>query len=268
MDILLAVQGEYHQIPPEAVELIAAELKISKADLEQTISFYHFFSQEPVGAYAIYLNNSVVACLNGREAVAEAFEKAAGISFNSATDDSLIGLWDTADIGMNDQEPAAIINGEVFTNLDPAKAKAIIKGIKAGKSVKDLAKEIGGELSGPGSLKTMVKDNLLKEGPVLFSDYEIGSGLKKALDSSPDEVIEEVKASNLRGRGGAGFPAGMKWDFCRKSGGDTVYLVCNADEGEPGTFKERVLLTQLPRLLFEGMAIAGYAIDAKLGVFS
>lgn len=266
MDILLDVQKEYHHIPPEAVQLIAADLDISRVDLEQTISFYHFFSQETVGEYAIYLNNSPVAFMHGRADVAQAFEKEAGISFNSTTEDGLIGLWDTADIGMNDQEPAAIINGEVFTKLDPTKAQSIIKGIKAGKSVKDLAKEIGGELGGPGSLETMVQDNLLKEGPVLYSTYEIGTGLKKALDLTPEEVVEEVKSSNLRGRGGAGFPAGLKWEFCRKSGGETVYLVCNADEGEPGTFKERVILTQLPRLLFEGMAIAGYAIDAKLGV--
>jgi [NiFe] hydrogenase diaphorase moiety large subunit len=94
----------------------------------------------------------------------------------------------------------------------------------------------------------------------------VGEALQQAVAQSPEEIVEIVKESNLRGRGGAGFPAGLKWEFCRASGGNEVYLVCNADEGEPGTFKERVILTELPRLLFEGMAIAGYAVDAKQGI--
>ena len=82
----------------------------------------------------------------------------------------------------------------------------------------------------------------------------------------PGEVIGEVKKSGLRGRGGAGFPTGLKWEFCTRAESDERYLLCNADEGEPGTFKERVILTELPHLLFEGMIIAGYAIGAKEGV--
>ena len=266
MDILLDIQNEYHYIPPEAVALITAELGISRVDLEETISFYHFFSQEPVGEYAIYLNDSPVAFMHGRADVAAAFEEEAGISFNAATDDGLIGLWDTADIGMNDQEPAAIINGVVFTELTPHKAKKIIQGFKDGKSVEDLSEELADQIYSRGILRTMVKNNIYVKGSVLFPDYEFGSGLKNAVARKPVEIVEEVKASNLRGRGGAGFPTGLKWEYCRASGGDEVYLICNADEGEPGTFKERVILTVLPQLLFEGMAIAGYALDSKYGV--
>lgn len=266
MDILLDIQNEYHHIPSEAVELIADQLGISRVDVEQTISFYHFLSQDKVGKYAIYLNDSPVAFMHGRADVAVAFEKEAGISFNAATEDGLIGLWDTADIGMNDQEPAAIINGVVFTELTPDKAKKIIQGIKAGKSVEDLSEELADQIYTKGILRTMVKNNIYAKGSVLFPDFEMGSGLKNAVARKPEEIVEEVKASNLRGRGGAGFPTGLKWEYCRASGGDEVYLVCNADEGEPGTFKERVILTELPQLLFEGMAIAGYALESKYGV--
>jgi [NiFe] hydrogenase diaphorase moiety large subunit len=112
----------------------------------------------------------------------------------------------------------------------------------------------------------MVTNNIMKRGKVLFSDYEPGSALKKVITMTPEEVIEELKASYLRGRGGAGFPTGLKWDFCRQSEGEIRYVISNADEGEPGTFKERVILTEFPKLLFEGMAIAGYALDAKEGV--
>ncbi|MEJ2447680.1 MAG: NAD(P)H-dependent oxidoreductase subunit E [Anaerolineales bacterium] len=266
MDILLEIQDQYSYIPDQAVEILADQLGISTVDVKQTLSFYHFFTQEPAGKYAVYLNDSAVANAQGRPEVKEAFEKEVGIQFNSVSEDGLIGLWDTADIGMNDQEPAAIINGAVFTELTPAKVKKLVAGFKKGANIPDLVEQIGDEVSGPAELRTMVKDNVRLEGPVLFSDYQVGDALRDVVSRSPEEIITEVKDSNLRGRGGAGFPAGLKWEFCRKSGGDEVYLVCNADEGEPGTFKERVILTRLPKLLFEGMAIAGYAIDASEGI--
>src|SRR5438876_10624081 len=88
--------------------------------------------------------------------------------------------------------------------------------------------------------------------------------IKKVLDSmSPDEVINEVKKSALRGRGGAGFPTGMKWSFVPKDSPKPKYVVCNADESEPGTFKDRYLMERDPHMLIEGMLIAAYALGAK-----
>lgn len=266
MDILNEVQQEHMCIPPHAVKEIAQTLGMSEADIRQTISFYHFFTEEPVGKYAIYLNNSAVAEMMGRREVAAAFEKEAGITFNHVTPDGLIGLWETSDIGMNDQEPAAIINGSVFTRLTPSRVREIVAAMKGGKSVHEMVSKYGdGENSHP-RIKAMVHNNLMRRGAVLFTDYEVGMAIRKAVNMRPEHVTDEVKNSNLRGRGGAGFPAGLKWEFCRKSGGDASYIVCNADEGEPGTFKERVILTELPKLLFEGMTVAGYAIGAKEGI--
>ena len=267
MDILIAVQNMYQHIPEDAVSIIADQLGISKVDVKQTITFYHFFTLTPVGEYAVYLNDSAVANIKGRAEIVQAFEDELGIPFNSVTTDGLIGIWDTADIGMNDQEPAALINGTVFTNLTSEKVKSLITGMRDGKDVLELMRVIDAELVGPELLSTMVKNNIRQKGAILFSDaYEVGYALRQAINRTPKEVVDEVKKSNLRGRGGAGFPAGLKWDFCRQSRGEEVYLVCNADEGEPGTFKDRVILTELPELLFEGMAIAGYAIGAKQGI--
>jgi len=88
--------------------------------------------------------------------------------------------------------------------------------------------------------------------------------LKKAIAMNPDNIIEEVKKSNLRGRGGAGFPTGLKWSFIPKNVKDK-YLVCNSDESEPGTFKDREIINKNPHMLIEGMIIAGYAIGANQG---
>ncbi len=92
------------------------------------------------------------------------------------------------------------------------------------------------------------------------------NALKKARDEmTPEQVIEEIKASGLRGRGGAGFPCGLKWELTRKSAGDEKYVICNADEGEVGTFKDRYILEKDPFTLIEAIAIAGYAIGARKG---
>ena len=93
------------------------------------------------------------------------------------------------------------------------------------------------------------------------------ASVEKAIKKmTPDEVTEEVKKSGLRGRGGAGFPVGMKWSFLAKPEGVPRYLVCNADESEPGTFKDRVLLTERADLVLEGMTVAAYAIGAETGI--
>ncbi|GAI33540.1 unnamed protein product, partial [marine sediment metagenome] len=91
------------------------------------------------------------------------------------------------------------------------------------------------------------------------------SGLVRALGMKPEEVIEEIKGSGLRGRGGAGFPTGLKWEFCRKSPGKVKYLICNADEGDPGAFMNRSLLEGDPHAVLEGMLIGAYAIGATEG---
>ena len=91
------------------------------------------------------------------------------------------------------------------------------------------------------------------------------AGLAKALDMTPEEVVEEVKKSGLRGRGGAGFPTGAKWGFCRKSPGDEKYMICNADEGDPGAFMDRSVIESDPHSVLEGMAIAAYAVGARHG---
>ncbi|MFO7790658.1 MAG: NADP oxidoreductase, partial [Bacteroidales bacterium] len=89
--------------------------------------------------------------------------------------------------------------------------------------------------------------------------------LDKALERSPDDIINDMIDSGLKGRGGAGFPTGLKWKFTRAEDDPVKYVICNADEGEPGTFKDREILEQVPGKVFTGMAIAAHAIGAKKG---
>jgi [NiFe] hydrogenase diaphorase moiety large subunit len=267
MDILIDTQDELGYISPDAIAIISEDLNLSQVDVEQTVSFYHFFSMSPLGKYNIYLNNSAVANMMGCQEVAKVFEEEANCKFGEVTKDGQLGLFYTSCIGMNDQEPAAIINGMVFTRLTKFRAREIIRDIKAGKNVEEMYVASYGDGANSNELiKSVVSSNIRKIGPILSPKYEWGNALKRIVKMTPEQVIDEVKSSNIRGRGGAGFPTGLKWEFCRKAPGDRKFIFCNADEGEPGTFKDRVLLTERPRRLLEGMAIAGYAVGAEEGI--
>jgi len=266
LDIIRDLREQTSTFSPEDAARIAELLNVSLVEVEGVATFYHFFGHQAFGRYAVFLNTNIVAQMKGRAEVAAAFEKAVGVPFGQVSPDGRIGLFETSCIGMNDQEPSAIINGTVFTKLTPAKAKALAAAMKAGRDVRKMAVPLGDGANASRPIRSMVRNNIRREGPVVLAAFRSGSALKKALALTPEEVIAEVKKANLLGRGGAGFPTGMKWDFCRREKAAPHYVVCNADEGEPGTFKDRVILTERPHLLFEGMALAGYAIGAAQGI--
>lgn len=105
-----------------------------------------------------------------------------------------------------------------------------------------------------------------RPGKVIFSEYKRGGGIIKAVSMGRDEILFELRESKLKGRGGAGFPTSTKWMLTAASISDEKYIICNADEGEPGTFKDRVLLDEYPELVFDGMVVAGYTIGARTGI--
>jgi [NiFe] hydrogenase diaphorase moiety large subunit len=267
MDILIDIQSERGHLSDWTIDQIAKILDIPRVDVEQTVSFYHFFTKEPRGKYTVYLNDSVVAGFAGREAVKLAFESAVGCRFGSVSPDGLIGLFDTSCVGMSDQEPAALINEQVFPSLTPERARTLVAGMKEGLDIEALkGTDYGDGQNSHPLVRSLVRNNILRRGEVIFSDYTPGRSLHKIATMTPAQVIALVNASSHRGRGGAGFPTGLKWELARKAPGDVKYIFCNADEGEPGTFKDRVILTELPELVFEGMAVAGYAVGAKKGI--
>lgn len=265
-DMLIAVQDAGGYLSEQALKETASYVGVSTAEVRQTSSFYHFLTEHPAGEYAVYVNDSAVARMMGYDAVVKAFEEEAGVAMGGVTEDGRIGLHTTADIGMNDQEPAAIINGTMFTRLTPERVKKLVAGMKAGTGVAEMVGERGDGNNAGDLIASEVCNNIRQKGPVIFDDFETGSAVRACLESKPEEVTEVVKNANLRGRGGAGFPAGMKWEFCRKAEAEKRFVVCNADEGEPGTFKDRVLLTERAPMLVEGMTVAAYCAGASEGI--
>ncbi|HNR89517.1 MAG TPA: NADH-quinone oxidoreductase subunit NuoF, partial [Spirochaetota bacterium] len=169
--------------------------------------------------------------------------------------------------------PAMMVNYDIHGNLTEKRLKTILDSYKK-KKKPAASEECGPEVEGKKCVideKKQTKRLLADVGvvdPLKIESYQKQGGYEAFANTlagkKPEDVVNEMKASGLRGRGGAGFPAGMKWSFVTK-GDMQKYVICNADEGEPGTFKDRILMEENPHAVIEGMAICGYAIGASLG---
>lgn len=266
MDVLLDVQKEFGHLSSDAIDVIAKALSTPRVEVESTASFYAFFTQKPHGKFVIRLCNDIIDQLKGVDRVAAALREVLGIDFGQTTSDGMFTLEWAPCIGMCDQAPAALINDKMVTHLSSDSAREIVRTLKESGDLGRLKLTLGSGNNSHPLVRSVVDNNLHQRGAVIFEPKEPSEGLQKALAMSPNEVIRSVKTSRLRGRGGAGFPTGMKWEFARNATGTPKYVLCNADEGEPGTFKDRVVLTEAPELMFEGMTIAGYAIGAEYGI--
>lgn len=267
IDILWDVQHLYGYIPDESVAQLASGLNMSPYDIRETSSFYHFFHDRPSGKYRIYLSNTVIAKMNGYQAVHDALKHESGAEFGATDESGTFGLFETACIGLSDQEPAMLIDNVVFTRLTPERVAVILGYLKQGKSPAEIANPNAIASDDRGYVDALIETNIRRQGPVFLTvSTDFVRLLKRCLKASPEEVVAAISQSELNGRGGAGFPTGLKWRLCREAFGDTKYVICNADEGEPGTFKDRVLLTCSPKEVFMGMLIAAYAIGAREGI--
>jgi len=266
MDIVRAVQARFGCVSSEAMDLIAAALSVHRVEVEGVVSFYAFLSSKPKGKVVIRLCDDIIDEMKGSKLVADAFTETLGIDIGETTPDGKISIEHTPCIGMSDQAPTALINDVVFTHLSSDSARQIAAALRQDRDPSSLVSDFGDGNNGHNLVRAMVQNNIRLRGEVIFAAMTPGAALTNALAMTPAETIRDVKTARLRGRGGAGFPTGIKWDFARKAQGDTHYVICNADEGEPGTFKDRVILTECPNMLFEGMTIAGYAIGSDTGI--
>jgi NADH:ubiquinone oxidoreductase subunit F (NADH-binding)/NADH:ubiquinone oxidoreductase subunit E len=273
LPILHAVQSICgNWLPLEALHLVAKELDVPYSYLYGVMSFYTMYSVTPRGKYIIRMCESAPCHVNGAENILDTLKEELGIQVGETTSDGLFTLEHTACLGTCEVAPAMQINEVVFGNLTGAKVKEVLENYRAGKAVdyKTLARTTIQPLAYPLPADEMVLfTNLDKIDPMSVDDYVAQGGyesLKKVVTAmSQVDVINEVKAANIRGRGGAGFPAGLKWSFTQPSPEAEKYIVCNADEGEPGTIKDRYIMEGDPNRVLEGMAIAGYAVGASHG---
>ena len=252
--ILREVQRDAGSLSAEAIDRVAAALRRPRVEVESTATFYHLLHASPHGTYEILFSDNVVDQMAGKQELMDYFCAELLIQPGKLSDDGLIYVGSTSDIGLGDQAPAALVNGHALPALDRTRLDLIANLVRAHRPI----------ATWPPMLLE-VAENVRKDGPLLGEPFTPGSALARVRALGADGVLAELDASNLRGRGGAGYKTAAKWASCRRAKGEAHYVICNADEGEPGTFKDRVLLQRRADLVFEGMTVAAAAIGARRG---
>jgi len=245
---LYAAQKIYGWLPEEAAAEVAKSLRVPLADVHGVIEFYTLFYNEPVGKRIIRVCTDQACALKGGDGLLDHLCKHYDVEPGQTTRDRTLTIEASPCLGLCDQAPAALVDDDAETNISPDFHQYDL----------GIPKSIVG-----GSLRLLTAN--CGNGATTLAQYGEYAGLQKVLRMKREDVINEIKASGLVGRGGAAFPTGIKWEGALKAEANQKYVVCNADESEPGTFKDRVLLLDDPHRVIEGMCIAAYAIGASKG---
>ncbi|GAB4425809.1 MAG: NAD(P)H-dependent oxidoreductase subunit E [Anaerolineales bacterium] len=245
---LHAAQKHYGWLPKEVAAEVGKVLNVPLADVHGVIEFYSLFYNEPVGKKKIRVCTDPACALKDADELLDHLCSHHGIEPGQTTPDLASTIEPSPCLGLCEQAPAALFNDEAETLIDLqsgayqlGRPRSLVYG-----TPRLLTQNCGGETT---SLEA-------------YGEY---AALKKARTMKPEDVVDKIKASGLVGRGGAAFPTGIKWEGAANADGDEKYVLCNADESEPGTFKDRVLLLDDPHRTIEGMCIAAYAIGASKG---
>ena len=278
---LYLVQDQQGYISNNAVRHVAQVIGCTTADVEDVVSYYVMFHRAPTGKYVLQVCTTLSCALAGAERVVEELQNKLGIKVGETDPTGMFTIQQMECLGACDRAPVMMVNNDHWhEHLQPEQVGGLVDrmktdGLKALNNCHLCEARIteGAKTTTPSKAKALpnyepvLTQFAFTPGGAELDHYvknQAGyQGLKKALAMTPDAVIEDVKKSGLRGRGGAGFPTGLKWQFVDKKSPKPKYIVCNADESEPGTFKDHLLMERNPHLLVEGCLIGCYAIGSK-----
>ncbi|MBR0564969.1 NAD(P)H-dependent oxidoreductase subunit E [Azoarcus sp. L1K30] len=254
LQILIDVQDETGWLAPGVITAVASALSIPRSRVEGVAGFYQFLHKQPVGRFHLLFADNITERMQGSVELMASLCSKLWVEPGRLSEDGLVSVGTTSCIGMGDQGPSLLVNGQPLTRLSHQR-------------INQVAELIRREVPLPGWPAELfrVDDNIHRRDALLSLDMAPGAALRAAVALGRDGWMEQMRASNLRGRGGAGFTTAVKWMACRDAPGAEKVVVCNADEGEPGTFKDRVLLTRMADMLFEGMTLAAWAVGARRG---
>lgn len=260
LQVLREVQERYNHVPSAALDRAACRLGLSVARVRGVAHFYEFIATEPTGDYHVLFSDNVTDRMCGSSELLSRMCHHLWVEPGKPSEDGLVCVDRTSFLGFCDQAPSLLVNQRPITRLDAARIDTICELILARTPL----------AAWPADLFA-IEEQVRRKGPLLSDPLQPGDAIRAALaraDHGPEgtqAVLEEIKRARLLGRGGAGFTTGVKWESCRRQPVERRVVVCNADEGEPGTFKDRLLLTQYADLIAEGMTIAALGIDATIG---
>ncbi|HEX9332622.1 MAG TPA: NAD(P)H-dependent oxidoreductase subunit E [Anaerolineales bacterium] len=245
---LHAAQKIYGWISEPVATEIAKSLHVPLVDVHGVIEFYSLFYNEPIGKRIIRVCTDQACALKNADGVLHHLCSQHELEPGQTTRDLSLTIEASPCLGLCEQAPAALVNDEAETSID----------------LESDSYELGRPKSIVGGSIRLLTANC-GNGTTSLAQYGRYPALMKAMGMKPEGIVNEIKASGLVGRGGAAFPTGTKWEGAAKAPGTDKYVICNADESEPGTFKDRILLIDDPHRTIEGMLIAGYAIGARKG---
>jgi NADH-quinone oxidoreductase subunit F len=253
---LHAAQRLHGWIPEAVAAEVGRALNVPLADVYGVIDFYAMLSRNPMGRTVARVCSAPVCALAGAGAVADALCRHLAVEPGAVSADGGFTVEHAPCLGLCDHAPALLVGEAAIGRANPERAAEICSGARA-----RAVSFVGGDVR-------ILTSNCGAGHPTALTEYRARggyAGLKKASTMTPRDVLTEVKTSGLVGRGGAAFPTGVKWEGAAQATGNPKYIVCNADESEPGTFKDRVLMEEDPHRTIEGMVIAAYAVGASRG---
>jgi NADH-quinone oxidoreductase subunit F len=245
---LHAAQKHYGWLPQEVAAGVSGALEVPLADVHGVIEFYSLFYNEPVGRRMIRVCTDVACALRGADDIMGHLCAHHGIQPGQTTPDAATTIEHAPCLGLCEHAPAVLLDEQAETNIN-LQTGFYELGIPSSRVY--------------GTLHELTRN--CGNGTTRLQSYGEYSALRKTQTMQPADVIAEIKAAGLVGRGGAAFPTGIKWEGAANAPGDEKYVICNADESEPGTFKDRILLLDDPHSTVEGMCITAHAIGATKG---
>jgi NADH:ubiquinone oxidoreductase subunit F (NADH-binding)/NADH:ubiquinone oxidoreductase subunit E len=249
-DDLRAIQLRYGFLPKAELEGLSQRTQTPLYQIHSVASFYPHFHLVPPAKAEIRVCADMSCHLNGACELRADLERRFA---KSRPDD--VQIRDVSCLGRCDHAPALSINDHIFADVTAEHAEQIGRCAIRGEDFHELH---------PDQARVDCKADPYGSGATLDERYGV---VRKLVQSRAfDDVLAQLKAAELRGMGGAGFPTSLKWELVRKESDPVKYVVCNADESEPGTIKDRFIMTHLPHLLVEGMIIAGLVAGAKRGI--
>jgi len=251
---LCKIQNHYSHIPEEALQLLAERLQIPPAEIVAVVYFYSFLHMHSRGDFDIRFSDNITDRMLGNIPLLNSLCKKLDVKPGVPRADGRVTVALTSCTGICDQGPALLVNGMVISHLDEERIHKMVGLIEAGIPIGNWPKSF-----------FVVEDNIQRHDKLLSHGIINGSAIDAMVVKGSDAILESLDHSGLRGRGGAGFKTATKWRICRDATADEHYVVCNADEGEPGTFKDRILLNGYANCVFEGMTVCAGIIGAKKG---
>jgi NADH:ubiquinone oxidoreductase subunit F (NADH-binding)/NADH:ubiquinone oxidoreductase subunit E len=249
-DDLRAIQLRHGFLPKAELEGLSQRTKMPLYQIHSVASFYpHFHLAMPARA-EVRVCADMSCHLNGAPELRAEIERRFA---NSRPED--VQIRDVSCLGRCDIAPAVAINDQIFTEVSADRAEQIARTALRGDPLHE---------DHPAQRRMVCASDPYSGDDAIGEKYRVLTDLTQT--KAFEKVLSELKLSELRGMGGAGFPTSLKWDLVRKEAATPKYVVCNADESEPGTIKDRFIMTHLPHLLIEGMAIAGLVAGAKTGI--